>query len=149
MNSENLNENTSAGHLIDHEYCLLCGSRNPLSQQLNFQIQSDGSVSTVLELHKYMQGYTGILHGGVMAALLDAAMTHCLFHNGIQGLTCELKVRYVRSVPIGDQLLIRAFVVKKTPRLFLLKSEAILTGKVAVWAEGKFLSRKPLDKTCN
>jgi acyl-coenzyme A thioesterase PaaI-like protein len=36
--------------------------------------------------------YTGLLHGGMTSTLLDAAMTHCLFMQGVQALTAELTV---------------------------------------------------------
>ena len=81
------------------------------------------------------------MHGGVIAALLDAAMTHCLFHRGIQGLTCDLKVRYAHAVPCDTDVEIRARICRETPRLYLLNAEALIDGQVMVKAEGKFLPR--------
>lgn len=42
-----------------------------------------------------LQEYEGQLHGRVISSLLDAAMTHCLFHHGIEAVTGELYVRFV------------------------------------------------------
>ena len=131
----------SFSHQNNHEWCLLCGDRNPLSQKFRFISHTDGTVTTVIQARRYMQGYAGIMHGGVIAALLDAAMTHCLFHREIQGLTCELKVRYAHAIHVDSDVEIRAWIIKETPRLFWLKSEALVSGKVMVWAEGKFLPR--------
>ena len=123
----------------DHDWCLLCGERNPLSLKLVFKDDVDGSVSTILQSNHYLQGYKGIMHGGVIAALLDAAMTHCLFHRKAQALTCDLQVRYVNSIPCEACLEIRAWISKATTRLFRLRAEALCDDKVMAWAEGKFL----------
>ena len=78
---------------------MLCGDHNPLSLRLDFRPDAEGGVRADLQGGARLQGYDGILHGGVVAALLDAAMTHCLFHHGVVGLTAELRVRYLKPVP--------------------------------------------------
>jgi uncharacterized protein (TIGR00369 family) len=122
-----------------HSQCLLCGERNPRSLKLRFQRGEDGAVRTKYTTHPGLQGYEGILHGGVIAALLDAAMTHCLFHQGIQGVTADLYVRYVHPVPCGIDLEIRANVVNPVPPLYRLKAEIVHEGCVLSWAEAKFV----------
>ena len=87
-----------------HADCVLCGSRNPLSLGLSFHPGDDGGVRTLFQAHSGLQGYKGILHGGVISSLLDAAMTHCLFHQGIEAVTGDLHVRFVKSVPCDAQM---------------------------------------------
>ena len=87
-----------------HSRCLLCGNLNPRSLNLSFQAAEDGGVRTRFKADTELQGYDDILHGGVIASLLDAAMTHCLFHHGVQAVTGDLHVRFVqraRSVDAG------------------------------------------------
>ncbi len=55
-----------------------------------------------------LEGYTGLLHGGVIAALLDGARIHCLFARGIRGLTLDLKVRYYAGVAAAEEVFLRA-----------------------------------------
>jgi acyl-coenzyme A thioesterase PaaI-like protein len=86
-----------------------------------------------------LQGYEGILHGGVIAALLDAGMTHCLFRRQIKAVTGDLHVRYLHQVNCGEELQVRAWILSGNPPLFLLKSELTAAGRVLAWAEAKFV----------
>lgn len=66
----------------------------------------DGGVCCTLEADPAWQGYSGTLHGGMICTLLDAAMTHCLFSLGLEGVTADLQVRFLNPVPVpGDCLL--------------------------------------------
>ena len=70
-----------------HFGCLLCGKSNPMSMHLDFYADLTGTVYAEFITNPYLQGYKGILHGGVTCALLDSAMTHCLFNLQIEGVT--------------------------------------------------------------
>lgn len=111
----------SAAH--DHEHCIVCGESNPLSLRLSFALSEDGSVTGHFKAQARFQGYNGILHGGITASLLDAAMTHCLFHQGIEAYTADLHVRYAHAIPCEAQLDIRALMVGQRPPLFRLRAE--------------------------
>lgn len=124
-----------------HAHCLLCGDQNPWSLRLQFLPEGKSEVRTRLQAHQQLQGYEGIIHGGVLAALLDAAMTHCLFHEGILAVTAELRVRYRRPVPVDVTLDVRAWLVSGAPRLHVLKAEIEFDGQVAVVGEAKFIRR--------
>jgi uncharacterized protein (TIGR00369 family) len=109
---------------------------------LRFHAGEGGAVYATFQAHPELQGYDGILHGGVIAALLDSAMTHCLFHGGIRGVTGDLHVRFVEPVPSDSKLVIRARVASNTPPLFCLKAEMLLSDRIVAWAEAKFLERE-------
>jgi len=126
----------------EHSSCLICGDQNPRSMKLSFIAGENGLVSAQFTPDKELQGYAGILHGGVIAALLDAAMTHCLFHKGIQAVTAELNIRYVKSVECNVTLEIRAWIIKCHSRLYQLKSEIQNQKQVVAWAEAKFIPRR-------
>ena len=123
---------------FDHAACLLCGTENPWSLGLSFTADPEGRVSTCLQADTRFQGYAGMLHGGVSAAVLDAAMTHCLFHRGIRAVTADLRVRYVKTVPLNHAVEVRAWVMAATPPLYRLKAELALNGDVLVWAQATF-----------
>ena len=125
-----------------HEWCLFCGAKNPESFGLCFKRETDGTVYTRFQGYGNLQGYDGILHGGVIASLLDVAMTHCLFHQGIQAVTGDLHVRYVRLISCGAVLDIRARVLSSVPPLYRLKADIIVENRVAAWAEAKFMRRR-------
>jgi len=124
-----------------HARCLLCGEQNPASLKLRFVAGSGGTVSAKFKSHAGLQGYNDVLHGGVIAALMDSAMTHCLFHHGVQGLTGDLHVRYLRPVSCGATVEIRAAIVSSRPPLYVLKAELLLQEAVMARAEAKFMQR--------
>ena len=137
------------GTRFDHSACLLCGTENPWSLGLSFSADGNGRVFTLLKADERLQGYTGILHGGVSAAMLDAAMTHCLFHRGIRAVTADLRVRYVKAVPLNAGVELRAWVTAETPPLYRLKAELCLENNMLVWAQATFceLKKEETDAT--
>ncbi len=124
-----------------HADCLLCGSRNPLSLGLRFSPGDDGDIKATFQAHPGLQGYQGILHGGVVSSLLDSAMTNCLFHQGIEAVTGDLHVRFVKSVPCDARMELRAWLLKASPPLYRLKGELVIDGQTMAWAEAKFMER--------
>ena len=118
-----------------HCNCIVCGTNNPISLGLEFDIKPDGSVCADFKGRALFQGYRGILHGGIIAALLDAAMTHCLFHHGIQAVTGDLQVRFLKPVPFSALLHLRAKISSSFPPLHKLDSE--LTCNKHLMARGR------------
>lgn len=105
---------------------------------LRYAAAPDGSVSATFLGNPALEGYEGILHGGVVAALLDGAMTNCLFAHGIRALTGELRVRYRLPVLATEELMVRAWVERSWHGLFLLQSEILQSRVLKARAEGKF-----------
>ena len=134
-----INHNLSEAQSNVHANCLLCGSRNPLSLGLSFHPGDDGHINATFQAHPGLQGYQGILHGGVVSSLLDAAMTHCLFHQGIEAVTGDLHVRFVKSVPCDARMELRARLLNASPPLYRLRGELVLDGQTMAWAEAKFM----------
>jgi acyl-coenzyme A thioesterase PaaI-like protein len=52
------------------------------------------------------QGYDGIVHGGILASVLDDAMANCLWLQGIVAVTAKMSLRYREPVPVGSRLLV-------------------------------------------
>jgi acyl-coenzyme A thioesterase PaaI-like protein len=122
-----------------HAHCLLCGSDNPLSLKLDFTpVGADGVRGTVV-CRDVLQGYEGMVHGGVIAAFLDSAMTHCLFHRGIEAVTADLSIRYRRPLPCRARATISARIVQFTPPLYRLTAELTVGEQLIARATGAFL----------
>jgi acyl-coenzyme A thioesterase PaaI-like protein len=108
---------------------------------MRFEPRDDGTVCGLFHGDARLQGYQGILHGGVLAALLDSAMAHCLFHRGVQGVTGDLHVRFVQPVSCATTLDVRAHLESATPPLYVLKAELLEGDRVMAWAEATFMQR--------
>ena len=128
-----------------HPYCVVCSQSNPLGLGLEFAVHDDGSVSASLHSHAALEGFEGCLHGGMIASLLDGAMTNCLFAHGHIAMTAELKVRYRKPIFIGQEVLIRAWITRSQAPLHLLEAELKQEGCVKAIASAKFF--EPNERT--
>lgn len=124
-----------------HANCLLCGDKHPDGFHLRFRPDGAGGVTGAFRGRVELQGYDGLLHGGVIAALLDAAMTNCLFARGIEAVTGELAVRYRHPTPCEAALELSARLVGERTRLFRLEAELRRDGVIMASASAKFLRR--------
>lgn len=124
---------------LSHDNCLLCGKDNPYSLGLSFQTRADGSVETAFQGNGFLQGYKGILHGGVISSLLDCAMTNCLFSRNIRAMTGELIVRFRHPVAVDSLIGLRAWVLSSSPPLYRMRAELFKEDRVLAWAKAKFI----------
>ena len=88
-------------------HCFVCGVENPLGLQLRFYDSEPGEVAAEYTLHENYQGYPGVAHGGVVAAMLDEAAGRSLMGDMVTPrfmFTARLNVRYRKNVPVGQPL---------------------------------------------
>ncbi len=121
-----------------HPACIACRPKGQGGLGLSFTVQPDDSLVATFDCHPIYQGYPDRLHGGVIATLLDAAMTHCLFSRGIQGYTGRLNLRFRKPVLIGQPVQIRAWLVRSMHPLYALKAELRQVNVCATTAEARF-----------
>jgi acyl-coenzyme A thioesterase PaaI-like protein len=122
-----------------HRWCLMCGSDNPLSFGLNFSADDHGIVYGSFQSHSGLQGYDGYMHGGVISALLDSVMTHCLFHRGVRAVTGELNIRFKFPVSCTAALDLRAWVKTIVTPLYYVEAELLYEQTVMARAKAKFM----------
>jgi uncharacterized protein (TIGR00369 family) len=97
--------------------CYGCGEQNTSSLGIVNAATSDGAESRV-RFGREHQGAPGLVHGGLLATLLDEAMgTVPLEQAGIR-LTSEMTIRYRRPTPIDTDLVCRARLGELSPRGF-------------------------------
>jgi len=118
---------------------MVCGAA-PLVQ-LSF-LATDRGVKAALKLKPEWQGYSGALHGGMIATLLDAAMTHCLFHEKIEAMTADLQVRYLAPVPCPGRIEVSARLAGQRKLVYELDAELRVGGVVKARAKAKFMRQK-------
>jgi len=123
-------------------YCFACGPENPIGLKLDFQIV-DGRAEATFVPGREHQGFVGIIHGGLIGLVLDEAMAKLLYLQGIEALTCEIRVRLRRVVGIGEPLRITAFLVGERRRLLELEASASdCRGETVAVAHARFLRVK-------
>ena len=122
-----------------HPFCFVCSGSNPQGLALRYTPQPDGSVAATFLGNCALEGYSGLLHGGVIAAMLDGAMTNCLFTHGLRALTVELNVRYRSGVNTSEETRVRAWLEDSRHNLHQLQAELTQGGAVKATATGKFM----------
>jgi acyl-coenzyme A thioesterase PaaI-like protein len=90
-----------------------------------------------------MEGYVGHLHGGLIAALLDGAMTNCLFSHGIRAVTGELVVRMIHPLRPDTTTMVRGWLERRLSPLYLLQAELRQDGHIAAKGRAKFMQTIP------
>jgi acyl-coenzyme A thioesterase PaaI-like protein len=110
----------------DYQRCFVCGQRNPYGLHLVFRLDQNSIVADFQPREEH-QGFPGIIHGGIVAAVLDEALgrTSLLGDNQEWTMTGRLEIRYRRYVPYGPLLRVRARLDEERKRM--LQASGVLT----------------------
>ena len=87
-------------------FCFACGLANEVGLQMKFYDSGPGEVTAEYEVQDHYQGYPGVVHGGIVAAMLDevTARTQLGGENPRFMFTAKLDIRYRKVVPVGKPL---------------------------------------------
>lgn len=99
--------------------CFVCGLNNPSGLHLHFYETCPGEVTATYTVSKNYQGYPGIVHGGIVAAMLDEVTGRA--HMGPSShprfmFTAKLDIRYRKPVPIEKPLRLVGKAMEKKSR---------------------------------
>ncbi|HEX6496015.1 MAG TPA: PaaI family thioesterase [Acidobacteriaceae bacterium] len=89
--------------------CFGCGDDNPAGLHLKFFIDEQGRVLCRLHLALQFQGPPGHAHGGIIATLLDEAMSKANRRRNIVAMTRHMSVDYLRPVPLQSDLVLEGW----------------------------------------
>jgi acyl-coenzyme A thioesterase PaaI-like protein len=130
------------GEVNLHRNCFACGSNDGIGLGLRFYKNEDGVVYGNFFADPKFEGYPGIIHGGIVATLLDSAMTHCLLMKDIPALTGRLSIKYSTPIRTGTVVKLEAKVIDESHKIFFLKGRAFVDGKEAASAEAIYMKPK-------
>ncbi len=126
-----------------HAGCFGCRPREVGGLELSFQTHPDGSVTARFDCDPRFRGYAEWIHGGIVATLLDEALTECLVNRGVRGITARLNIRYRRPVDVGVEAIVRARLVRAEGPLYIVEAELRQDGRVRALADAKFYGQSP------
>jgi len=127
-----------------HPGCVVCSEGNRQGLKLDFSVSDDGVVSADFIFDKVLEGYPGMLHGGILSAILDGAMTNCLLAHDRVAVTADFRVRFRHPVATDQAARVQARITLSRPPLYDLKAEIIQDGQVKITATGKFMEQPQL-----
>ena len=88
--------------------CFICGLENPVGLHLHIYETEPGVVETIYVAPEHFQGYPGVLHGGIVSAIIDEISGRALMGSDPMNprfmFTARLEVKYRKNVPIGKPL---------------------------------------------
>ena len=123
---------------FDH-WCFACGRANPIGLHLEYDV-ARGRAETRFVPRREHTGYDGLVHGGIVTALLDETMGWAIFHQGVWGVTARIAVRFRRPVDVGDELRVMGEVTRQTRRAIETRGEVHdAAGELLADAEATFL----------
>ncbi|PJA29823.1 MAG: hypothetical protein CO189_01250 [candidate division Zixibacteria bacterium CG_4_9_14_3_um_filter_46_8] len=126
------------GKIYRYNNCIICGRDNPMGFNMDF-ISENGAVRGKVTPDRKFEGYGGILHGGIVSALLDEAMAKALFAVDIVSVTIGINVRFRKPVKIGQEITVRGEAGSIKKKVAFASGEILLPdGTIAAESEGKF-----------
>ncbi|WP_136525124.1 PaaI family thioesterase [Geomonas ferrireducens] len=95
--------------------CFVCSEGHPHGLGLRFHHTTDG-VACVTSIPATYCGFDGMVHGGIISALLDEAAAYALFaRHGKLGVTRDITVRFLKPVPTGTDIRVVGEIVSFDP----------------------------------
>jgi len=121
--------------------CLVCGRQNPHGLKLSLHVDEGGTVSAEFTPRAEHIGFEGIVHGGVLATVLDEAMVWAAIWTSKKACVAgELNVRFRKSAPVGEELHCLAKVKASRSRLVEVSGElALADGTPIASGFGKYV----------
>jgi acyl-coenzyme A thioesterase PaaI-like protein len=112
--------------------CLVCGRDNPV-----------GHVITDFTTDPHHIGFAGLIHGGLLATVLDEAMVWAAIWSSRRAcVAAEMTVRFKQKVAVGRSISVDAWVTRATRRLIETESALCDGAVVCCTATAKYV---PLD----
>ena len=126
--------------IVRYRGCFVCGQDNVIGLNLNFY--SDGEVARTKWLpDRRHEGYKDIVHGGLLAAVLDEVMVKAALAKDIRCVTASMEVRYKAPAEVGDELLFEGRVTEQRGRIIFTAGWARNSkGVIVAQATGKYMT---------
>jgi len=127
--------------------CFICGVQNPVGLHMSIYNDPDHNcIYSIVTLPDHYQGYPGVVHGGIVATMLDEISGRATIMDGNDEnlmVTVKLEVKYRRPTPTNIPLTVIGRVVSRTETRAKVEGEIQLPdGTVTASCEG-LLARPP------
>ena len=121
--------------LTDDAMCFCCGPKNPIGLKLEFETTADERMRTVWTPRKEHQGFKDIVHGGLVATVLDEVMVRMLHGRGISAVTASMETKLIRPLRWGRAYRFEGWLVRDRGRALVTEAEAVAVdgGERVAW----------------
>lgn len=126
------------GLLPGYKKCFFCG---PATGGLGLEIEyADGAVICQFNANHKFQGYDGMMHGGIVAGILDEIMWWALFmETRVIAATTKMEIEFKRPVLSGETYRAKGQVIRSVHNTFNVSGVIeSLSGDLCARANGYF-----------
>lgn len=128
----------------DNRCCFICGPHNPIGLKVKPERdEAAGRAWLTVVIPADFQGWEGVAHGGIVAALLDEVSVYAGMGISKQIVTAELTTRYVRPVPVGRDIVVEAKVREHIRRSIRVDAQLTCEGEVLARSEARIVILRP------
>ena len=124
-------------------HCFGCGQANRSGLRLKFFVDEQQTIICRVRLPRRFAGPPGHAHGGVIATLLDEAMSKANRQFGVVAMTRHMEVDYFKPVPLSAALLLTGRHTGSSGRKHHCEAQIENNGLVLARAKGLFIEVKP------
>lgn len=126
--------------LRDTTHCYVCGRDNPAGLRVDLMVDRERRTIagrfTPLPEH---EGWEGIVHGGIIAALLDEAMVKLASQLGMRAMSAEITIKFRAPAAPGEELAVSGMIVRDAGRLVEAEAAVARGDTIVAEATGKLL----------
>src|SRR5436190_9655924 len=122
--------------------CLVCGRQNPIGLHLHLHVDEvTGAVETRFTPAAHHIGFEGIIHGGVLATVLDEAMVWAATWRGRRFCVCgEMSIRFRKAAEVGRPVIVRAAIESARTKMIQTSGQVLdEAGEILATASGKYV----------
>ncbi len=126
--------------------CFLCGRENDFGLKMEWYNNQDlNQIEATVTIPEHFNGYPGVAHGGIVAAILDETAGRAVLLDGNFDnlfVTLKLAVSYRNVTPTNVPLFIKGWIIKGSGKRKIVAAEIKLADGT-VTAEGEALVARP------
>ena len=119
-------------------YNAVLGTGNPLAAPARLTSRTPEGVTGTVRFGTTYEGAPGLVHGGVLAMVMDQVFGEAGMAAHVAGMTIGLEIRYAAPTPVHTDLLLEAHVVTAGERIVEMAGAITANGVTTVTATATF-----------
>ncbi len=125
--------------------CFGCGGANPRGMRLEFERDAERRrITGRFRLGAEYQGGAGFIHGGIIAVVLDEAMSKVSRFSDVRAVTAELSIEYLKPIRVDEEIVVEGFETSRNGRQLYHQGEIRnAAGELLARGKGRFVVIDP------
>lgn len=125
-----------------YRQCFVCGEENTHGLRARFFVREDGAVISEYKADDRFVGYAEVLHGGILASLLDEVMIKAVLKDDIIAVTASMEIKFKKPVYVGQTIKLSGRVTRNKNRIFKTQGLAEVDETVVASASGTYIQAR-------